>query len=348
MIDYIYSPRLVIAAKRDYAVEGNLLNAAFMSAVMHDGDAVRKLVHNARMEGPDILRSLYRYYAEHRDKEILWNEINEINEISTNYGGCGIYADTDKNGKKIIRDYGCSLRGGESFWADLSYYDKRHNIYNGNNEQKNVSVAEVLKDTLNFKTYVQTRQPKTPNEKLNLLLQNLFYAKYYGEKEFSEATYYKALQLLNNDLENAFAAKQKLKAKDYMPAIIFLDEKSTQVFDKVDYSRQRIFHKTQLGQEILRFGYLTALGIYEFEQKPMHEFLDEVKSQDLWQVAQSIITQKFAHWRYRKSVAANRLLELNLIKPQPQEKLYKPYYKTDAERAEYMNLYIRTKTAGKE
>ena len=348
MIDYIYSPRLVVAAKRDYAVEGNLLNAAFMSAVMHDGDAVRKLVHNARMEGPDILRSLYSYYFEHRDKDILWNEINEINEISRHYGECGIYADTDKKGNKIIRDYGYNWSGRESLWADLSYYDKKHDIYNSNNERKSVSVAEVLANTVHFRTYVQNKQPQTPNEKLNLLLKNMFYAKYYGETEVNESACYKALQLLNNDLENAFTAKQKLKAKDYMPAIIFLDEKSAQVFDKIDYPRQRVFHKTQLGQEILRFGYLTALRVYDFKKESMDKFLNEVKSQDLWQVAQSIITQKFAYWGYCKSMVANRLLELNIIKPQPQEKLYKPYYQTDVERAEYMNLYRRVKTAGKE
>lgn len=355
MIDFIYSPRTVISAKRDYAAKGNRLNAVFMSNIMHDGDAVRKLIHNKTADAPDILRALYRYYAEHRNKETLWDDIDKINENSNHYGNCGIYAETDKHGNKIIIDWNYRWSGRESYWADLAHYDKRCSINidddfgYGYKKYVNASVAEVLADTLNNRTYAIMQQPQTPDKNLNLLLQNLFYAKYHDETELNEPAYYKALHLLNDNLENAFSAGEKLLAKQYVPAIIFVDEMSAQVFDKIDYPKQRVFYQTPLGQECLRFTYLTALGVHSFEKEAMHTFLNEVKSQTLWQTAQSRITQEFMHWGYRSSVAANRWTELNLIKPLPDEKVYRPYYQTDLERAQYMNLYQHgLKTAGRE
>lgn len=345
MIDYIYSPRTVIMAKRDYADAGNRVNAVFMSNAMHDGEAVRKLIHNKCMDGPDILRAFYRYYNEHRHKETLWNDIYEINENSQTYGECGIYAETDRFGNKIIADRNTQYGGGESDWADIDCYDKRYTgeesdyFGRGHKKYENASVAEVLADTLKHRTYLRDYSPQTPNGNLNLLLRNLYYAQYYGPKTMEDIVYYKALKLINTDLETAFAAGKKLKSKDYMPAIIFLDEKSALIFDKIDYIQQREFYRSPLGQESLKFTYLTSLGVLDLQKKQMDNFLDDVKGQTLWQAAQKRITQEFTYWGFRSSISANRWLELNVIKPQPKEKPYVPYYKTDIERAEYMNLY---------
>lgn len=345
MIRDIYNPRTVIMSKRDYTAKGNRLNAAFMSEAMHDGEAVRKLVHNKCIDGPAILRALYRYYFEHRHKETLWNDLHEINEKTSGYGACGLYAETDNHGRKIIADRSYSWGRGESDWANLACYDIKHSVMiyedfdDAYKKYENVSVAEVLADTLNNRTYADVRQPLTPNENLNLLLRNLYLAHHIHKQELDEQVYGKALHLLNNDLETAFAAGQKLRAEDYMPAIIFLDAESAQLFDKIDYPRQRSFYQTQLGQESLKFTYLTALGVINFEKEAMDNFLREVKAQTLWQAAQKRITQEFVYWGFRSSVTANRWMELNLIKPQPKEKIYNPYYKTDVERAEYLNLY---------
>ncbi|MBR3677159.1 MAG: hypothetical protein IKN71_08515 [Alphaproteobacteria bacterium] len=345
MIDYIYNPRTIIAAKRDYAAQGNRLNAVFMSNAMQDGDAVRKLIHNNRIEAPRILRAFYRYYSEHRDKEMLWTDINEVNQSSCRYGACGIYADTDDNGRKIITDRSYSWAGRESAWADLALYDVKRNVviyedFNSNfKKYENATVAEVLADTLKNRTYIHAHYPQTPNADLNLLLRNMYITQYSGERSPMEQVYYRALKLLNADLTTAFANKQKLNTKDYMPAIIFLDERANRIFNKIDYPRQRSFYKTPLGQESLKFTYLTALEISDFQKENMDNFLQEVKSQTLWQAAQKRITQEFVYWRFRHSVSANRWLELNSIKPLPKEKVYAPYHQTDRERAEYMNLY---------
>ncbi|MBR6356046.1 MAG: hypothetical protein IKR92_04235 [Alphaproteobacteria bacterium] len=353
-MEYISSPRAVITAKKEYAKIGNELNAIFLSNVMHDNDAVRKLVHNRSINGPDVLKSLWLYYAEHRNKNILWDDIRQINETTSSYGSCGIYADIDKNGRKIITDWRTRASGDESLWADLKQYDKRYSdvIYqefgNGYKKYNNVSVAQVLSDTISNRTYAHTQLPHTPNNELNLLLRNLYNTiMCLDEEKFSEQTYYKALQTINNDLETAFSTGQKLRVKDYVPAIIFLDESAGKVFDKIDYHRQRSFYRTPLGQESLRFTYLTSLRISKvgdvtlFNKDSMHAFLDDVKAQTLWQVAQSRITNEFMYWGFRQSISANRWLELNVIKPQPHEKVYAPYYQTDLERAEYMNLYKR-------
>ena len=78
-----------------------------------------------------------------------------------------------------------------------------------------------------------------------------------------------------------------------------------------------------------------------FDKDSMHAFLDDVKAQTLWQVAQSRITSEVMYWGFRQSISANRWLELNVIKPKPNEKVYAPYYQTDLERANYLNLYRR-------
>lgn len=336
------SPDNIRTKKSNYTRLGNRLNGVFLSHVMQDGDAVRKLIHDDKWYAKDTLDALYEYYQNH-NKEKLIEAIEAIEEECM--GVPNISIDNYK-GQKTLSDWNLGSDT-ESKWADLAAYDTKHtlSIYDEmtrpqtQREYENVSVAEILKETIEERAYLVIGKPQTEDENLNLLLSKLYFQR---NEKLHQPTYLKALEGMNNNLIEAFTGKREpLDGADYMPAIIMLDELSKGVFDDMDYREQYGFHKSKLSQELLKFSYLTTFRIREFNEKDLDGYLEDVKSSDLWQVAQNKITNKITKNIPSYSTLNWRMLELNMIKPKPREKIYASSYENDLLRANYLNLYIR-------
>lgn len=338
-------PRMVVKAKKPYAYSGNRLNGIFLSTVMSDNDSVRKLIHEQEPHAQKILTALYNYH-QNRDKQAL---IDTIRPLTKNCGDfCGIGVGTDKNGKQIITDWstGHSSDAEESLWADLSLYDEKHtiNIFDemGNPRRcklfENVSVAEVLADTIHNRNCYIEHCPQTGDEKLDILLKNIWQVP--EDEQLPQQTYYRAVKKMNQNLISAFLGNTDADARKYMPAIILLDNKSSQIFDNIGYREQFGFYKSKMGQELLKFSYLTTLStMKKFDKEDFNNYLNDVKSSGLWQIAQYKITNKLINHKATGSLLNQRLLSLNYIR-RPQSKMYQDYYQTDLERMNYMNWYL--------
>ena len=108
-------PNAIRLQKPEYANDGNRLNGLFLSQVMQDGEAVRKLIHNGTWYADDMLSALYRYYQT-KDKDTL---IADIENIESQCLGIPNISIDVIDGKKIITDWSFD-QGRESYWADLS------------------------------------------------------------------------------------------------------------------------------------------------------------------------------------------------------------------------------------
>lgn len=356
-------PADIIYEKEWRASYGNRCNAIFLSEMMCDGDSVRKMIHNTgdtHAKYP-IIQALWKYYQNHNKQELL-DTVERVTENCTDHRG-SIYVDFDSKGKRILCDWnsGSGTNKFESFWANLAYYERRstETIYDCWSSGKYVfykskSVADVLRETAEKTTFVhENLKPRTGNRQLDLLVCNVLHN---PTKILQSPAYYKALTLINADLIDAFERQKPLAKDAYMPVIIALDGISNELFNRMDYKMQRVFHKSDLGQEILKFSYLTTqnlLSKYEnsalpielcFDEKNMNDYLSDIKNTDLWQVAQrkiakQIITQ-MAHRLRVGSQMNNRILELSVPKAKPKESMYGDYWRADIARASYINLYV--------
>ena len=332
-------PNAIRLQKPEYANDGNRLNGLFLSQVMQDGEAVRKLIHNGTWYADDMLSALYRYYQT-KDKDTL---IADIENIESQCLGIPNISIDVIDGKKIITDWSFD-QGRESYWADLSKYDEKHTIYvfdymsfnEIGKEFENVSVAEVLRDTVEKRSYVISHLPKTGDEELDLLLSNLYHNK---DKELHHPTYIKALEKINDKMIKAFSDKEEpLEEHKYIPAIIMLEEQSKKVFDNIDYREQHGFYKSKLCRELLKFSYLTSFQIIKFDENDLNRYVDDVQFAGNWQVAQRIITHKITENNpYHNSVNSG-FLGLNNIRPRPKEKMYAEYYEKDLLYQQHLNM----------
>lgn len=211
----------------------------------------------------------------------------------------------------------------------------------------NNSTVEILQEVIKRERKSSKIEQSTGNEKLDLLVRNL---QNNSDKKLHIPTYACALHLINNDLTLAFEGKKEcLCADTYVPVIVMLDEMSVGVFNQIGYREQRTFYKSDLGQEMLRFSYLTTKGLAVKGQKDgfseikMNAWLEKVKEINLWQVAQRKITEeildRYANYSEVRSLLNNRILELGTIKPKPKESMYGDYWREDNMRSTYMNLY---------
>lgn len=357
-------PADILYEKEWRAAYGNRCNAIFLSTLMHDGESMRKLFHqhgDTHSITP-LVGIFYDYYKDH-DKETMLDRVEKATTDSSGYHYFGQPFSVDENkGKRVLWDYSClhssCIANDESPWADLKNYEKRATVkitddfssrqsvyYN------NKSVAEVLKDTVEKTTFLEKQIEKpTGNQQLDLLVHNLIL---HRDEKLHVPTYVKALKLINNDLTPAFEGKTEPLDEDaYVPVIIMLDEMSADVFNQIDYKQQRTFYKSDLGQEMLQFSYLTTQNMREkdsgynnsFSETKMNAWLKDIKETDLWQVAQRKITEAILErWAYRVRVGSllnNRMMELATIKPKPKETMYADYWREDDKRSMYMNLYI--------
>ena len=360
-------PADILYEKEWRAAYGNRCNAIFLSNLMHDGESMRKLFHNegSTHSFPVEAKIFYDYYKDH-DKEKMLDRVKKATTGSDGYHCFGQPFSVDEyEGKRVLWDWSCRhssyVANQESPWADLSNYKKRatmkvtdefssrQSVY-----YHNKSVAEVLKDTAEKTTFLEKQiEEPTGNKNLDLLVQNL---QNNRDEKLDIPTYAFALRLINNDLTHAFDGKtEPLAPEAYVPVIIMLDEMSAEVFNQIDYKQQRTFHKSDLGQEMLRFSYLTTQNMREkdkyegFSSEKMNAWLSDIKNTDLWQMAQRKITEAIVErWAYRVKVGSllnNRMMELATIKPKPKEAMYADYWQEDKNRSMYMNLYVKPQTS---
>ena len=358
----IKSPANILYEKEWRAAYGNRCNAIFLSILMRDYESMRKLFHDSgdTHKTTPLARIFWEYYKDH-DKEKM---LDRVKAATTDKNGYPLYqmpfSVDEKHGKRTLRDWSVqsSFWGGnkESPWADLKNYEQRatlkitdefcsrQSVY-----YDNKSVAEVLKETVEKTTFLEKQiTHSTGNQKLDLLVNNL---QNQRDENFHLQTYVLALKQINNDLISAFEKEREpLDADTYVPVVIMLDELSAKVFNQMDYKQQRTFHKSDLGQEMLRFSYLTTQNLCGkdeafdvFSANNMNMWLNDIKKTDLWQVAQNKIAKDITErWSHRVRVGSllnNRMLELATIKPKPKEAMYADYWEEDKKRTLYMNLY---------
>lgn len=340
------SPRIVAKAKGPFMYSTNRLNALFLSEVMGDNDSIRKLIHEDNKYAGKVLTALYVYYKS-GDKQQLIETLRPLEEKLSGSYGLGIKK--DKNGDEILVDWSSGRFGGfkESLWADLSLYDVKQTIMVRDDmnrppkmrEYKDVTVAEVLSDTINNRTYDIENCPVTGNEQLDVLLKKLYNE--YDDKRLHEPTFYKTIKMINNDLIESFKGGKEAEARAYIPAVIMLDNLSVKFFDNIDYRAQYGFYKSDIGQELLKFSYLTTFESRSvFDEKHMEKYLKDIKESGLWQIAHSKIAIGLSKNKAYGSLLNQRLSELIIIRPRPKEKMYHGYYENDLRRANYMNLYL--------
>ena len=363
-MEKIKCPSDILYEKEWRSAYGNRCNAIFLSDVMNDHESMRKLFHSngdTHSMSP-LVGIFYDYYKDH-DKEKMLDRVKEATTDSSGHHYFGMpFSVEEYKGKRLLKDWSClhSFYSGndESPWADLKNYEERAtvNITDEFSSRQSIyyhnkSVAEVLKDTVEKTTFLEKQiEEPTNNKPLDLLLQNL---QNNRDEKLHIPTYAKALRLINDDLTQAFDGKtEPLNADAYVPVIIMLDEMSADVFNQIDYKQQRTFHKSDLGQEMLRFSYLTTQNMFKkgnsyngFSADAMNAWLSDIKNTDLWQVAQRKITEAIVErWAHRVKVGSllnNRMMELATIKPKPKEAMYADYWQEDMKRSTYMNLYVK-------
>ena len=363
-MEKIKCPADILYEKEWRAAYGNRCNAIFLSDTIGDNESMRKLFHRegSTHATTPLVGIFYDYYKDH-DKEKMLNRVEEATTDSSGHHYFGMpFSVEEYKGKRLLKDWSClhSFYGGndESPWADLKNYEERATV-NITDEfssgqsvyYDNKSVAEVLKDTAEKTTFLEKKiKEPTNNKPLDLLVRNLIQNR---DEKLHIPTYAKALRLINDDLIQAFDGKtEPLNAGAYVPVIIMLDEMSADVFNQIDYKQQRTFHKSDLGQEMLKFSYLTTQNMYKkgnsyngFSADAMNAWLANIKNTDLWQVAQRKITEAIVErWSHRVKVGSllnNRMMELATIKPKPKEAMYADYWQEDMKRSTYMNLYAK-------
>lgn len=353
----ITSPRQMELALQSNSYAGERLNALFMSWAMDDGDAMRIMVHRDFHYKQPIMQAFYDYYQDH-DKTAMLKKIEEISEggsISCPFdvsiiGGIDDYQNRE-GGTGHPRNIGLTdynfYSEKESKWANLEAYDEKHSaeFYDDTGTRfskkfEDITVAEVLKESVGHRAYHHYRQPCTGDKELDLLLKNIYY-----NKELHEPTYFQALKRLNQTMADSYSGRGKAIERNYVDAVIMTEDKAKFIFDNMDYRRQFGFYRSETGQELLKFTYLTAFGrIRKFDEKDMERFLNEVKKANMWQTAQNTITRKIVKNIRQVTPLTQRWFEMALIRPKPKERMYHGYYEDDLKRANYLNLYLDKQT----
>ncbi len=351
MEEFIRCPADVLRKKTKLCLSYNITcyDAKHLSLIMEDSDAIRIMVHS--YNDMRMIEIFYDYYVEH-DKEKM---LDRVQKVITDEKGChpfgNIFSVIELEGKRILRDASCINGKKESLWASLEEYEKKHCIKNSDGSfdeyYNNKSTVEILQEVMKRERKSSKIEQSTGNEKLDLLVRNL---QNNSDKKLHIQTYARALHLINNDLILAFEGKKEyLCADTYVPVIIMLDEMSVGVFNQIGYREQRTFYKSDLGQEMLRFSYLTTKGLAVKGQKDgfseikMNAWLEKVKEINLWQVAQCKITEEILDRYYPvvRSLLNNRILELGTIKSKPEESMYDGYWLEDKMRSMYMDWYTK-------
>ncbi len=224
-------------------------------------------------------------------------------------------------------------------WLDLSYYDVPQDVYITyimprppvTRHYKNVKVIDILREIVeNKRQRIIYNLPQTPNQDLNKAA-----AAIYEKKEnITLSDFTKTLRLLNTDLINGMSSGTGVHPS-YLDAVALIEDKAKYIFNKIDYPMQFGFYKSNTGQEILTFSYLTTFTQKEsFSKASMNRYLRQVRKAPHWTDAQKYITGAIIKNSRQFSHINNELLRLNYIRKRPSKEYhtYNAYYQRDLDR----------------
>ena len=241
----------------------------------------------------------------------------------------------------------------ESHWLDLSRYDEKHTLEIQDNfsapflKRKYVdeSVIDVLRKTVSMQKMATYNRPYTGDEALDKVCGEI-----YDEEKLSAPKFVKAITLLNRHLLAGLKGERNLWEGEYDAAAMLVD-KAPQYFAKIDYPQQFGFYKSDAGQELLKFSFMTTFtNQQKFDEQVMNSYLSRVKNAGHWMMGQYAMTQMIVANTNNLGGINRGLLELNLIRPRPKEffgmksprflQAINEYYDQDLVRMNYMQLAL--------
>jgi hypothetical protein len=315
-------------------------DALFLSEVMKDREAMRKLFHDGHWAASSIAKTFYEYYY-HKDKAKVVKEIEDIDNKCMERGGGFYHFAVSWKKLKMVSDWGDNEK--ESNWMNLDRYDKEHNgaiyTFNGwNKKYENVSVIDLLEDVVKKRNRIKVKDycQETGNEHLDLMLGNLR----RNESDVNLDVYTKMLKLLNGDVKDYLDGKKELERGHYN-AIVFADILSNRVVEKIDYPMQFGFHKTKLCEEMLKFSYITTFNKDEAREEDMNNYVERIKAAGHWRVAIKMISYETAKHSMQERGVNKSLFRLAEIKPISKDcKAAEEYHKTDTEHLSRGKFYL--------
>ena len=241
----------------------------------------------------------------------------------------------------------------ESHWLDLSRYDEKHTLEIQDEfaapflKRKYVgeSVIDVLRKTVSMQKMATYSRPHTGDVALDKVCGEI-----YDDERLSAPKFVKAITLLNRHLLSALKGEKRLGNEDYNAAAMLVD-KAPQYFAKIDYPQQFGFYKSDAGQELLKFSFMTTFTNQpKFDEQVMNDYLLRVKNAGHWMNGQHLMTQMIVANTNNLGGINRGLLDLNLIRPRPKEFLgmksprflraINDYYDRDLVRMNYAQLVI--------
>ena len=210
----------------------------------------------------------------------------------------------------------------ESHWLDLSRYDEKHTLEIQDNfaapflKTKYVgeSVIDVLRKTVSMQKMAIYRRPYTGDEVLDKVCGEI-----YDEEKLSAPKFVKAITLFNRHLLSALKGENCLEDGEYDVAAMLID-KAPQYFAKIDYPQQFGFYKSDAGQELLKFSFMTTFTRQsKFDEQVMNDYLFRVRNAGHWMNGQHVMTQMIVANTNNLGGINRGLLDLNLIRPRPKE-----------------------------
>lgn len=244
----------------------------------------------------------------------------------------------------------------ESHWLDLSRYDEKHTLeiqdefaapfLKGKYVEE--SVIDILRKTVSMQKMATYSRPHTGDVALDKVCGEI-----YDEEKLSAPKFVKAITLLNRHLLSTLKGESLLWNGEYDAAAILVD-KAPQYFAKIDYPQQFGFYKSDAGQELLKFSFMTTFTNQpKFDEQVMNDYLLRVKNAGHWMNGQHLMTKMIVANTNNLGGINRGLLDLNLIRPRPKEfhgmksprflRAINDYYNQDLARMNYAQLALSEK-----
>lgn len=239
----------------------------------------------------------------------------------------------------------------ETNWLNLELYDKPQTIEIQDEfaapflkrKYVNETVIDILRKTVSMQKMATYNRPHTGDVALDKVCGEI-----YDEEELSAPKFVKAVTLLNRHLLAALKGEDSLWDGEYEAAAMLVD-KAPQYFAKIDYPQQFGFYKSDVGQELLKFSFMTTFTNQpKFDEQVMNDYLLRVKNAGHWMNGQHLMTQMIVSNTNNLGGINRGLLDLNLIRPRPKEFLgmkssrflraINDYYDQDLARMNYAQL----------
>ena len=244
----------------------------------------------------------------------------------------------------------------ESHWLDLSRYDEKHTLEIQDEfaapflKRKYVgeSVIDVLRKTVSMQKMATYQRPHTGDDALDKVCGEI-----YDDERLSAPKFVKAITFLNRHFLSALKGEKRLENEDYNAAAMLVD-KAPQYFAKIDYPQQFGFYKSDAGQELLKFSFMTTFtNQQKFDEQVMNDYLVRVKNAGHWMNGQHLMTKMIVSNTNNLGGINRGLLDLNLIRPRPKEfygmksprflRAINDYYDQDLARMNYAQLALSEK-----